>query len=119
MRRCKLCLFGHVLALLLLLLNGARSDLYTSLGQMTKLVETEYHVTNTLRSFVDYQSIKLREAKLLLQDFDLVAQNAMQQGAEHFIGNPVNALLLLKKLTKDLQQIVDTLNTFSKLKGCQ
>jgi hypothetical protein len=42
---------------------------------------------------------------------------AKQSGDEDFIGNPVNAFLLIKKTTKDLQAFVDTLNTKEQLKG--
>jgi hypothetical protein len=48
---------------LAVLLRNASADLYTSLGQMTKLVETEVHVTNYLKKFIDFQSYKLEEAK--------------------------------------------------------
>ena len=56
--------------------------------------------------------LKLR----LIKDFDFIAESSYQD-PENFIGNPVNALLLIKKLTKDLQKIVDTMNTYSRLKG--
>ena len=46
-----------------LFLNMVKADIYTSLGQMTKLVETEIHVTGILKSFIDYQTLKLDEAK--------------------------------------------------------
>ena len=36
---------------------------------------------------------------------------------EKFIGNPVNAFLLIKQLSVDLQLFVDTLNNFEKLKS--
>ena len=36
---------------------------------------------------------------------------------EKFVGNPVNSFLVIKKLTKDLQKFVDTVNTLERLKG--
>lgn len=36
---------------------------------------------------------------------------------DRFIGNPVNAYLVIKQLMKDLQKFVDTVNTYEKLKG--
>ncbi len=35
---------------------------------------------------------------------------------EKFIGSPINSFLLIKQLSVDLQQFVDTLNNFEKLK---
>jgi prolyl 4-hydroxylase len=52
----------------------------------------------------------------LIKDFDFIAESSYKD-PEKFIGNPVNALLLIKKLTKDLQKIVDILNTYSQLKS--
>jgi len=37
--------------------------------------------------------------------------------AENFIANPVNSYLLIKMLTKDLQNFVDILNNFDQLKS--
>jgi prolyl 4-hydroxylase len=51
----------------------------------------------------------------MIKDFDFIAESS-HKDPENFIGNPVNALLLIKKLTKDLQRLVDTLNTYAKLK---
>jgi hypothetical protein len=36
---------------------------------------------------------------------------------EKFIGNPVNAFILIKQLTKNLQIFIDTLNIFDHLKS--
>jgi hypothetical protein len=55
-------------------------------------------------------------SKSLLKDFELIADSSYKD-PEKFIGNPVNALLVIKKLTKDLQRIVDTLNTYPMLKN--
>jgi hypothetical protein len=118
MRRLKMSnLRFYVGFIIIFVPYNIRCDLYTSLGQMTKLVETQHQLTNLLRSFIEHQTRKIEEAKELLKDFDLLAESSKQNEPEHFIGNPVNALLLIKKLTKDLQNIVDTLNTYSKLKG--
>ena len=48
---------------IVLLFKNLNADLYTSLGQMTKLVETEVHVTTTLKKFIEFQTSKLDEAK--------------------------------------------------------
>lgn len=92
----------------------ASEDLFTSLGQMVKLVETEIYVTNSLRALIDVQSKKLDEAKLLLKDFDFIAESS-KNDPENFIGNPSNAVLLIKKLTKDLNKIVETINIYPKI----
>jgi hypothetical protein len=56
-------IFSSLFLVVVLLITNARGDLFTSLGQMTKLVETEVHVTNYLKKFIDYQHNKLDEAR--------------------------------------------------------
>lgn len=50
-----------------------------------------------------------------MRDFENMAGKSSDP--EKFIGNPVNAFLVIKKLMKDLQKFVDTVNSFDKLKG--
>jgi hypothetical protein len=46
----------------------------------------------------------------------LIAEQS-KDNIEKFVGNPVNSFLVIKKLTKDLQKFVDTVNTLERLKG--
>lgn len=39
------------------------------------------------------------------------------ENPERFVGNPVNAFLIVKQLTKNLQSFIDTLNNFEHLKS--
>lgn len=52
----------------------------------------------------------------MLDDFEYLAAFANKE-REKFIGNPVNAFLLLKKLHKDLEKFMDTLDS-SKILKC-
>ena len=36
---------------------------------------------------------------------------------EIYVGNPVNSFILIKKLTKDLQKFIDTVNQIDQLKS--
>ena len=45
----------------------------------------------------------------ILDDFEYLAEQS-KKNPDLFIGNPVNSFLLLKKLTKDFQMFVDSLN---------
>ena len=57
------------LVVLVFLMRNSSAELFTSLGQMTKLVETEVHVTNYLKKFIDFQTDKLSEAKEYINVF--------------------------------------------------
>ena len=82
---------------------------------MTQLVHTHSEVTRYLKEFLHNQYQQLDEAKLLLSDYELVTETSTKS-ASNFIGNPVNSFVLIKKLTKDLQRFVDTVNSLDKLK---
>jgi hypothetical protein len=47
----------------------------------------------------------------------IITSNDSINSAENFIANPVNSYLLIKMLTKDLQNFVDILNNFDQLKS--
>jgi hypothetical protein len=57
--------FSLIVAFLLVCLNNkqATGDFFTSVGKMTKLVETEAHLTNSLKMFIDFQQKRLDEAR--------------------------------------------------------
>ena len=50
-----------------------------------------------------------------MKDFEDLEKDSIDN-PERFIGNPVNSFLIIKKLTKDLQKFVDTVNAIEKLK---
>jgi hypothetical protein len=62
-------------------------------------------------------TFRFKKKKSLLKDYELIADSASRShDPATFIGNPVNAFLLIKKLTRDLDRIVnDTLNTYPTL----
>jgi hypothetical protein len=43
--------------------------------------------------------------------------NLANSDPEKFVGNPVNAFLMIKKLSKDLQTFVDDISNFQQTKG--
>ena len=53
----------------------------------------------------------------MLADFEKLASVANAKEPEKFVGNPVNSFLLIKKLSKDLQRFVDTMNSIENLKS--
>ena len=52
----------------------------------------------------------------IVNDFSEINKMAVDD-PEKFIGNPVNAFILIKQLTKNLQIFIDTLNNFDHLKS--
>ena len=52
----------------------------------------------------------------IVNDFSEINKMAVDD-PEKFIGNPVNAFILIKQLTKNLQIFIDTLNNVDHLKS--
>lgn len=55
---------AYSLLCLVLIASVARADLFTSIEQMNRLVQTELDVTNQLQEFIQFHTKKLDEAKL-------------------------------------------------------
>ncbi len=53
----------------------------------------------------------------MIDDFEFLARVSARD-PDNFIGNPVNAFLLIKKLHKDVIKFIDTLNSTKLIKGC-
>lgn len=66
-----------------------------------------------LNIFLNYKSFCY---KRLLHDFQELSQQASKD-ATSFIANPVNAFLIIKKLSLDLKQIIDSINDNNRIKS--
>jgi len=109
----RVCL--SVAVILSVIVKPNQCELFTSLGHLTKIVESEIEVSKYLRNFLNLEQERLKEAEKIVSDFEAMAE--MSGGdPDRFIGNPVNAYLVIKQLMKDLQKFVDTVNTYEKLK---
>ena len=52
----------------------------------------------------------------IVEDFKQI-KNWSISNPENFVANPVNSFLLIKKLSTDLQNFVDIINSYEQLKG--
>lgn len=55
-----------LVAVLLHMTRSGNCELFTSLGHLTKLVESEAEITKYLRNFLNYEYEKLREAEMFV-----------------------------------------------------
>uniref|UniRef100_A0AAZ3QTF9 Prolyl 4-hydroxylase alpha subunit domain-containing protein n=1 Tax=Oncorhynchus tshawytscha TaxID=74940 RepID=A0AAZ3QTF9_ONCTS len=112
-RRCWWCL--PVLSCLLQTFS-AHSDFYTSIGHMTDLLYTEKDLVTSLNDYITAEEKKLNQVKLWAEKLDVLSATAMQD-PEGFLGHPVNAFKLMKRLNTewgDLESLVlkDTTDGF-------
>ncbi|RXN08895.1 prolyl 4-hydroxylase subunit alpha-1-like isoform X1 [Labeo rohita] len=94
----------------------AHNDFFTSIGQMTDLLYTEKDLVNSLKEYIKQEENRLELVKEWADKLDSLTNTATQD-PEGFLGHPVNAFKLVKRLNSewaDLESLVlkDTTNGF-------
>uniref|UniRef100_A0A3Q1G0T8 Prolyl 4-hydroxylase subunit alpha-1 n=1 Tax=Acanthochromis polyacanthus TaxID=80966 RepID=A0A3Q1G0T8_9TELE len=89
---------------LLLLLSlqslSAHNDFFTSIGQMTDLLYTEKDLVTSLKDYIKAEENKLEQVKRWADKLDSLTATATQD-PEGFLGHPVNAFKLMKRLNTE------------------
>ncbi|XP_063047283.1 prolyl 4-hydroxylase subunit alpha-1b isoform X1 [Engraulis encrasicolus] len=94
----------------------AHNDFYTSIGQMTDLLYIEKDLVTSLKDYIKAEENKLEQVKKWADKLDTLTATATQD-PEGFLGHPVNAFKLMKRLNTewgDLESMVlkDTTDGF-------
>ncbi|XP_076123127.1 prolyl 4-hydroxylase subunit alpha-1a isoform X2 [Alosa pseudoharengus] len=86
----------------------AHNDFFTSIGQMTDLLFTEKDLVTSLKDYIKAEESKLEQVKQWAEKLDSLTLTATQD-PEGFLGHPVNAFKLMKRLNTewgDLENLV-------------
>ncbi|XP_054654994.1 prolyl 4-hydroxylase subunit alpha-1-like [Dunckerocampus dactyliophorus] len=91
-------------------------DFFTSIGQMTDLLFTEKDLVTSLKDYIKAEESKLERVKKWADKLEALTAVAIQD-PEGFLGHPVNAFKLMKRLNtewSDLESLVlsDTTDGF-------
>uniref|UniRef100_A0AAY4CXG9 Prolyl 4-hydroxylase subunit alpha-1 n=1 Tax=Denticeps clupeoides TaxID=299321 RepID=A0AAY4CXG9_9TELE len=87
---------------------SAHNDFFTSIGQMTDLLFTEKDLVTSLKDYIQAEERKLEQVKQWAEKLDSLTSIATQD-PEGFLGHPVNAFKLMKRLNTewgDLENLV-------------
>uniref|UniRef100_A0A8P4GBL4 procollagen-proline 4-dioxygenase n=2 Tax=Dicentrarchus labrax TaxID=13489 RepID=A0A8P4GBL4_DICLA len=100
-----LCLVGRMsscccLLILLFSCSSAHNDFYTSIGHMTDLLFTEKDLVTSLKDYIRAEESKLEQIKKWADKLDVLSAAATQD-PEGFLGHPVNAFKLMKRLNTE------------------
>jgi prolyl 4-hydroxylase len=95
-----------VLLLLAVLVGLSQADLFTAMVSMERLLDAENGVASDLRRFVEQQTQRLERLTRLADDLEKHSADALAD-PERYLGNPVNAYLLIKRFTTEWQKVVD------------
>ncbi|GFQ67570.1 prolyl 4-hydroxylase subunit alpha-1 [Trichonephila clavata] len=95
-----------VLNFIFVTING---ELYSALAGMETLLDTEKVLIETLERYIETAERKLKKIKKLKDGLTRL-QNASSGDFQDFVSNPINAFVLIKKLTVDWEDAKITMN---------
>ncbi|XP_036377018.1 prolyl 4-hydroxylase subunit alpha-1a isoform X1 [Megalops cyprinoides] len=84
----------------LLCRTSAHNDFFTSIGQMTDLLFIEKDLVTSLKDYIRAEESKLKQVKKWAEKLDALTATATQD-PEGFLGHPVNAFKLMKRLNTE------------------
>ncbi|XP_051795814.1 prolyl 4-hydroxylase subunit alpha-1-like [Acanthochromis polyacanthus] len=93
---CRCCF----VLILLFTRSSAHNDFFTSIGQMTDLLFMEKELVSSLKDYIRAEEHKLEQIKKWADRLDVLS-SAATQDPEGFLGHPVNAFKLMKRLNTE------------------
>ncbi|XP_051530456.1 prolyl 4-hydroxylase subunit alpha-1a isoform X4 [Myxocyprinus asiaticus] len=84
----------------------AHNDFFTSIGHMTDLLFTEKDLVTSLKDYIRAEERKLEQVKQWAEKLDAITTTATQD-PEGFLGHPVNAFKLMKRLNTEWGEVED------------
>uniref|UniRef100_A0A671PZ26 Prolyl 4-hydroxylase subunit alpha-1 n=1 Tax=Sinocyclocheilus anshuiensis TaxID=1608454 RepID=A0A671PZ26_9TELE len=95
-----------ILLISLLKSSFAHNDFFTSIGHMTDLLYTEKDLVTSLKDYIKAEESKLEQVKQWAEKLDALTATATQD-PEGFLGHPVNAFKLMKRLNTEWGEVED------------
>ncbi|KAK2876768.1 hypothetical protein Q8A67_020864 [Cirrhinus molitorella] len=95
-----------ILLISLLKYSSAHNDFFTSIGHMTDLLFTEKDLVTSLKDYIKAEESKLEQVKQWAEKLDALTATATQD-PEGFLGHPVNAFKLMKRLNTEWGEVED------------
>ncbi|XGW28333.1 hypothetical protein V3C99_008255 [Haemonchus contortus] len=98
------------LLLLLLLFGSCSADLFTAIADMQRMLGAEKEVTNVIDKYIEAEQKRLEELKRFADEYIDRNKDAEDVGPD-FVTNPINAYLLIKRLTTEWKKVEDIMRT--------
>uniref|UniRef100_A0A1A7XAW1 procollagen-proline 4-dioxygenase n=1 Tax=Iconisemion striatum TaxID=60296 RepID=A0A1A7XAW1_9TELE len=93
-----------IIHLLLFTSTSAHSDFFTSIGQMTDLLFMEKDLVNSLKDYIRAEEDKLQQIRRWADKLEVLS-SAATEDPEGFLGQPVNAFKLIKRLNTEWAEL--------------
>nr|XP_057922071.1 prolyl 4-hydroxylase subunit alpha-1-like isoform X2 [Doryrhamphus excisus] len=88
------------LLLIFITSSSAVNEYFTSIGHMTDLLYTEKDLVASLKDYIQAEENKLEQIKKWAEQLDSLSAAAIRD-PEGFLGHPVNAFKLMKRLSRE------------------
>ncbi|VDK53678.1 unnamed protein product [Anisakis simplex] len=82
------------------------ADIFTAIADMQNLLGAEKEVTTIISAYIDSEFERLKQLKDMASEYTRRNTEAVSSGSS-YVTNPVNAYLLIKRLTSDWQYLED------------
>ncbi|XP_061886695.1 prolyl 4-hydroxylase subunit alpha-1-like isoform X1 [Entelurus aequoreus] len=100
-----MCKMAALLLLLVFIASCSALDaFFTSVGHMTDLLYTEQHLLASLKDYIHAEENKLEQIKKWAEHLDDLSGLSLQD-PEGFLGHPVNAFKLMKRLRSEWAEV--------------
>ncbi|XP_046656313.1 prolyl 4-hydroxylase subunit alpha-1-like [Daphnia pulicaria] len=93
-------------ALILLVTQSktAFGDVFTAMADMEGLIATEFELVKHLDTYIQEEEKRMKQLRGILEEYESMYQEAIAD-VPKYLSNPVNAYLLVKRLTSDWKKV--------------
>ncbi|XP_053612410.1 prolyl 4-hydroxylase subunit alpha-1 isoform X2 [Plodia interpunctella] len=103
-------LLSYALLCLLSILPWTRSELFTAIAEVEHLLETHQRIIDNLDHYIKAEENRILILKKHLNHYKKEQEKAMED-IPNYLGNPINAFTLIKRLTTDLDAIESSIKS--------
>ncbi|GAB6027770.1 hypothetical protein CHUAL_002006 [Chamberlinius hualienensis] len=89
-------------------LSHINAEVFTALVDLEKLLYTEGELVKNLQQYIEHEEQRLQRLRVYVREYQNMHHEASQDN-EKFLSNPVNAYLLIKRLSSDWKTVQDSL----------
>ncbi|XP_046917132.2 prolyl 4-hydroxylase subunit alpha-1 [Dermatophagoides farinae] len=86
--------------MMMMIIQQSHQEYFTALVHLEKLLKTEQHIVESLNNYLDNEEKRLASLRQLAHHYNHLNMVA-NQDVQTYLSNPVNAYLLVKRLTTD------------------
>ncbi|XP_065583051.1 prolyl 4-hydroxylase subunit alpha-1-like isoform X2 [Artemia franciscana] len=107
-RKNKMLFWVALYSVLRIFMNYAKAEVFTALVDMEPLIDTESELIQQLNKYIGVEEERLNRLKKYFNEYSDLHKEASQDTTK-YLENPINAYLLVKRLTADWKEVESTM----------